>query len=168
MPPQQVQWGPITLYLDDETFRKSFITGRSMDFAHSAYASTHVAHQMHTLEAIGSVLDEDGKGSYRFDRMTVKNAIDILGFAPSLHERPAHRRIPRGARRTPPSLRGSTARSKPNRNSCVERPVEDEKDGTVSPPSRKERQAPDQHRQTAASHGNGPVCRITHHATGLA
>lgn len=35
---------------------------------------------MNTLEAVGSVLDEDGKGGYRFDRMTFKNALDILGF----------------------------------------------------------------------------------------
>ena len=80
MAPQQVQWGTITLYLDDETFRKSFTNGRSMYFDDSEYEYPHVAHQMNTLEAIGSVLDEDGKGSYRFDRMTFKNAIDILGF----------------------------------------------------------------------------------------
>jgi hypothetical protein len=162
MAPQHVQWGTITLYLDDETFRKSFTNGRGMSFAASEYEYPHVAHPMNTLAAIGSVLDEDGKGSCRFDRMTFKNAIDILGFAPSLPERPDHRRIPRGARRTPPSLRGSPGRSKPNRNSFVERPVEDEKDGTVSPPSRKERHAPDHHRKTEAAHDNGPVCRITH------
>ncbi len=80
MVPQQVQWGTITLSLDDETFRKSFSNGRSMSFDDSEYESPHVAHQMNTLEAVGSVLDEDGKGGYRFDRMTFKNAIDILGF----------------------------------------------------------------------------------------
>jgi hypothetical protein len=36
---------------------------------------------MNTLEAAGSVLDEDGKGGSRFDRMTVKNPIDILDFS---------------------------------------------------------------------------------------
>jgi len=45
---------------------------------------------MAPLEAVGSVLDEDGKGDYRFDRMTFKNPIGLLGFAPSLHERPNH------------------------------------------------------------------------------
>jgi hypothetical protein len=88
MAPQQLQWATITLHLDDEIFRKSFSHGRSMYFDDSEYEYPHVAHQMNTLEAVGSVLDEDGKGGYRFDRMTFKNAIDILGFAPSLHERP--------------------------------------------------------------------------------
>lgn len=121
MAPQQVLWGTITLYLDDETFRTSFTNGRSMYFDDSESEYPHVAHQMNTLEAVGSVLDEDGKGGYRFDRMTFKNAIDILGFAPSLHERPDHRRIPGGARRASPSLRGTTGSSKPNSNSFVER-----------------------------------------------
>jgi hypothetical protein len=58
----------------------------------SEYEYPHVARQMNPLEAVGSVLDEDGKGGYRFDRMTFKNPIDILGFAPSVHERPAHLR----------------------------------------------------------------------------
>jgi hypothetical protein len=80
MAPQQIQWGTITLHLDDEIFRKSFTNGRSMYFDDSEYEYPHVAHQMNTLEAVGSVLDEDGKGGYRFDRMTFKNAIDILGF----------------------------------------------------------------------------------------
>ena len=121
MAPQQVQWGTITFYLDDETFRKSFTHGRSMYFDDSEYEYPHVAHQMNTLEAVGSVLDEDGKGGYRSDRMTFKNPIDILGFAPSLHERPNHRRSPTGARRASPSLRGTTGSGKPNRTSFVER-----------------------------------------------
>src|SRR6266480_1295781 len=29
----------------------------------------HVAHRMSTLDAVGSVLNEDGKGGYHFDRM---------------------------------------------------------------------------------------------------
>ncbi len=77
---QQVQWGTITLYLDDETFRKSFSNGRSMYFDDGEYEYPHVARQMNTLEAVGSVLDEDGKGGYRFDHMTFKNPINILGF----------------------------------------------------------------------------------------
>jgi hypothetical protein len=43
MAPQHVQWGTITLYLDDETFRKSFTNGRSMYFADSEYEYPHVA-----------------------------------------------------------------------------------------------------------------------------
>jgi hypothetical protein len=34
------------------------------------------------------VLDEDGKGGYRFDRMAFNGPFDILGFAPSIYERP--------------------------------------------------------------------------------
>jgi hypothetical protein len=37
-----------------------------------------------------SVLNEDGKGGYRFDRMALPGPFDILGFAPSLHERADH------------------------------------------------------------------------------
>jgi hypothetical protein len=80
MAPQQIQWGTITLHLDDEIFRKSFSNGRSMYFDDSEYEYPHITHQMNTREAVGSVLDEDGKGGYRFDRMTFKNAIDILGY----------------------------------------------------------------------------------------
>lgn len=77
MAPQQIQWGTITLYLDDATSRKSLSNRRSMYFDDSEYEYRHVARQMNTLEAVGSVLDEDGKGGYRFDRMTFKNPIDI-------------------------------------------------------------------------------------------
>ena len=80
MAPQQIQWGTITLYLDDETFRKAFSNGRGMYFDDSEYEYPHVAHQMNTLEAVGSVLDEDGKGGYRFDCMAFNDPFDILGF----------------------------------------------------------------------------------------
>ncbi|MBE3560257.1 MAG: hypothetical protein IMW89_13690 [Ktedonobacteraceae bacterium] len=80
MAPQQVQWGTITLHLDNETFRKAFCQGRSMYFDDCEYDIPHVAHQMNTLDAVGSVLDEDGKGGYRFDRMAFNSPFDILGF----------------------------------------------------------------------------------------
>jgi len=35
---------------------------------------------MNTLDAVGSVLDEDGKGGYRFDRMAFNCPLDIPGF----------------------------------------------------------------------------------------
>ncbi len=73
MAPQHVQWGTITLHLDNETFRKSFTQGRHMYFDDSEYDFPHVASAMNTL-------DEDGKGGYRFDRMTFKDPFDILGF----------------------------------------------------------------------------------------
>jgi hypothetical protein len=68
------------LYLDNETFRKSFTSGRRMYFDDSEYDFPHVASRMNTLDAVGSVLDEDGKAGYRFDRMTFKDPLDILGF----------------------------------------------------------------------------------------
>ncbi len=80
MAPQQFQWGTITLHLDNETFRKSFTSGRNMYFDDSEYDFPQVAHHMNTLDAAGSVLDEDGKGGYRFDRMTFNSPFDILGF----------------------------------------------------------------------------------------
>jgi hypothetical protein len=76
----QVQWGTITLHLDNEAFRKSFTSGRNMYFDDSEYDFPHVASRMNTLDAVGSVLDEDGKGGYRFDRMAFKDPLDILGF----------------------------------------------------------------------------------------
>ncbi|GCE06013.1 hypothetical protein [Dictyobacter aurantiacus] len=79
MAPEQIQWRTITLHLDNETFRTSFSNGRSMYFDDSKYEYPYVAHQINTLEVVASVLDEDGKGSYRVDRMTFKNPINILG-----------------------------------------------------------------------------------------
>ena len=62
MAPQQIQWGTITLSLDNETFRKAFAHGRSMYFDDCEYDAPHVAAHMNTLDAAGSVLDEDGSG----------------------------------------------------------------------------------------------------------
>jgi hypothetical protein len=80
MAPQQGQWGTITLHMDNETFRKAFTSGRRMYFDDSEYDFPHVTSHMNTLDAVGSVLEEDGKSAYRFDRMTFKDPIDILGF----------------------------------------------------------------------------------------
>ncbi|HZS78988.1 MAG TPA: hypothetical protein VFA41_20430 [Ktedonobacteraceae bacterium] len=80
MAPQHIQWGNITLHLDNEMFRTSFTNGRSMYFDDREYEFPHLAHHMTTREAVGSVLDEDGKGGYRFDRMAFNHPLDILGF----------------------------------------------------------------------------------------
>ena len=77
---QQIQWGNVTLSLDNETFQKAFTQGRSMYFDDCAYDIPHVASHMNTLDAVGSVPDEDGKGGYRFDRMAFNGPFDILGF----------------------------------------------------------------------------------------
>jgi hypothetical protein len=60
--------------------RKSFPQGRHLYFGDSEYDFPHVASAMNTLDATGSVLDADGKGGYRFDRMTFTDPFDILGF----------------------------------------------------------------------------------------
>ena len=91
MPPQQVQWGTITLHPANETSRTAFSQGRNMSVDDSEYDFPHVASSMNTLDAAGSGLDEDGKGGYRFDRMAFKDPFDILGFAPSLQERSSYR-----------------------------------------------------------------------------
>lgn len=77
---QQIQWGTIILHLDNETFQKAFTQGRRMYFDDSEYDIPHVAHHMNALDAVDSVLDEDGKGGYRFDRMAFNGPFDILGF----------------------------------------------------------------------------------------
>jgi hypothetical protein len=46
----------------------------------SEYDIPHVASCMSTLDAVGSVLDEDGKGGSCFDRITFHRPFDILGF----------------------------------------------------------------------------------------
>jgi hypothetical protein len=80
MASQQVQWGTITLHLDNETFRKAFGSGRSMYFDGSEYEYPQIASHMQTLDAVSSVLDEDDKGGYGFDWMAFKTPIDALGF----------------------------------------------------------------------------------------
>jgi hypothetical protein len=55
-------------------------SGRSLYFDDSEYGFPKIAHRMSTLDAAGSVLDEDGKGGYYFDRMTFTDMFDILGF----------------------------------------------------------------------------------------
>ena len=84
----QNPWGTITLDLDNETFRKAFSQGRHMYFDDCEHDIPHVVQRVNTLDAVGNVLDEDDKGGYRFDRMAFKDPFDILGFAPSVHERP--------------------------------------------------------------------------------
>jgi hypothetical protein len=74
-----IQWGNVTLDLDNETFRKALSRGRSMYFDDCEYESPHVASRMNTLDATGSVLDEDGKGGYRFDGMALPGPFDTLG-----------------------------------------------------------------------------------------
>ena len=56
---QPIRWGTITLSLDNETFRKAFPQGRSVYFDDCEYDIPHVAHRMNTLDAVGSVLDEE-------------------------------------------------------------------------------------------------------------
>ncbi len=51
-----------------------------MYFDDSEYDIPHVASHMNTLDAVGSVLDEDGKGGYRFDRMAFNDPFDMFGF----------------------------------------------------------------------------------------
>ncbi len=51
-----------------------------MYFDDREYDFPQIASRMNTLDAMGSVLDEDGKGGSRFDRMAFKDPFDILGF----------------------------------------------------------------------------------------
>lgn len=80
MAPLQIQWGTITLSLDNETFRTAFCQGRQMYFDDCEYDRPQVAAHMSTLDVAGSVLDDDGKGGYRFDRLAFRGPFDILGY----------------------------------------------------------------------------------------
>ena len=51
-----------------------------MYFDDCEYDFPHVASSMTALDAAGSVLDEDDKGGYRFDRMAFTDPFNILGF----------------------------------------------------------------------------------------
>jgi len=51
-----------------------------MSFDDSEYDFPQSASRMNTLDAMGSVLDEDGKGGSRFDSMAFKDPFDIPGF----------------------------------------------------------------------------------------
>ena len=51
-----------------------------MYFDDCEYESPHGASSMNTLDAVGSVLDEAGKGGYRFDRLALPGPFAILGF----------------------------------------------------------------------------------------
>ena len=50
-----------------------------MYFDDSEYDFPQIAHRMSPMMQ-GSVLDEDGKGGYRFDRLAFKDPFDILGY----------------------------------------------------------------------------------------
>jgi hypothetical protein len=104
---------------NNETFLKAFTQGRRMYCDVSEYDFPHVASDTNTLDAVCSVLDEDGKGGYRLDRMTFKDPFDILGFAPSIHEWSGYCRKRRRTARTHEAGGDTTGSSKPNRNSLV-------------------------------------------------
>ena len=72
-----IPWGNVTLDLDHETFRKAFSSGRSLSFDDCEYDRPHVACRINSLDAAGSVLDEDGTGGYRFDRTALPGPFDI-------------------------------------------------------------------------------------------
>jgi hypothetical protein len=46
-----LQWGNVTLDLDNETFRKAFSSGRSRSFDACEYDRPHVACRMNSLDA---------------------------------------------------------------------------------------------------------------------
>ena len=121
MAPKLFQWGTITLHLDNETFGKALRSGRSRYCADREYDIPHVAHRMNTLDAVGSVLDEDSSGGYRLDRMAFNDPFAILGFAPSIPERADQSFKRRRAARAQETRRRITGRSLYIGNSFVER-----------------------------------------------
>jgi hypothetical protein len=51
-----------------------------MYFDDVAYEFPQVGLQMNTRQILLSILDEDGKGGYRFDNLAFSSPVEILGF----------------------------------------------------------------------------------------
>ena len=75
MAPQQVQWGTITLILDNEAFRRGFLSARQWYFqdmygedGRPPEEPQHAA-QLTTEEVLRLVIMPDHQGRYHFDEM---------------------------------------------------------------------------------------------------
>lgn len=78
--PPSIQWGKITLLLDNDEFRESFSFGRRMYFDGVEYDSPEIAERITTQHIADAMLREDKKhGGYRFDRMAFPTPFEVLG-----------------------------------------------------------------------------------------
>jgi len=86
MAPQQIQWGTITLHLDNEAFRKGFLAARAGYFA-DIYAEDgrnpeepRHAVELNAEEVLRLVVMLDDQGRYHFDEMGYENLPEYLGY----------------------------------------------------------------------------------------
>ncbi|HEX6557112.1 MAG TPA: hypothetical protein VF026_30395 [Ktedonobacteraceae bacterium] len=138
MAPQHIQWGTITLHLDNEAFRRGFLSARQWYFA-DIYGEDGRAPQepqhataLTSEEVLRLVVMPDEQGRSHFDEMGY-----LVGYL-SGH--------------LPPMKQSITAKTLPNRNTfvavCQRRMT---RDGKWSHPFLKsERHETDHHRQTEA------------------
>jgi len=86
MAPEHVQWGSITLHLDNEAFRRGFLSARQWYFA-DVYGEDGRAPQ-EPLHATALTAEEvprlvvwhDDQGRYHFDEMGSENLPEYLGY----------------------------------------------------------------------------------------
>ncbi len=83
---QQVQWGTITLILDNEAFRRGFLTARRWYFE-DIYGKDgrgpeepHRATSLTSEEVLRLVVMPNEQGQYHFDRMGYDNLPEYLGY----------------------------------------------------------------------------------------
>jgi hypothetical protein len=86
MAPQQIQWGTITLILDNEAFRRGFLSARQWYFADiygedgRAPQEPHHATHLTSEEVLRLVIMPDEQGRYHFDEMGNENLPEYLGY----------------------------------------------------------------------------------------
>jgi hypothetical protein len=83
---QQIQWGSITLHLDNEAFRRGFLAARQWYFADIYGENGHVpeepqhAVELTSEEVLRLVVSPDHQGHYHFDEMGNENLPEYLGY----------------------------------------------------------------------------------------
>jgi hypothetical protein len=86
MAPQQVQWGTITLTLDNEAFRKGFLAARRWYFADIYGEDGRAAQEPQRMTSLTSeevlrlVVMPDDQGRYHFDEMGMDHLPEYLGY----------------------------------------------------------------------------------------
>ena len=86
MAPQQVQWGTITLILDNEALRRGFLSARQWYFqdiygedGRPPEEPLHAA-QLTAEEALRLIVQPDEQGRYHFDEMGMEHLPEYLGY----------------------------------------------------------------------------------------
>jgi hypothetical protein len=86
MAPQHIQWGTITLVLDNEAFRKGFLAAREWYFADIYGADgrnpeePQHAVELKVEEVLRLVVMPDEQGRYHFDEMGMEHLPEYLGY----------------------------------------------------------------------------------------